>query len=50
MHQYEVHFRVPGSGAGIIHEVVQAPSDYQARRIIKAKYDNVQIYNCRRID
>lgn len=40
---YEVHDQVPGSGAGVIKEVVQANSDYQARRIIMAKFPNAPI-------
>jgi hypothetical protein len=36
--QYEVVYTVAGSGAGVIREVVQAPSDYQARRIVEAKF------------
>ena len=46
---YEVHYQVPGSGAGVIKEVVKANSDYQARRIIEAKFPKAQILNCKRV-
>jgi hypothetical protein len=38
MNEYEVHYTVEGSGCGVIREIVTANSDYQARRIILAKY------------
>ena len=46
---YELQYQIPGVGGGVITEVVQANSDYQARNIIKAKFANVQIINCKRV-
>jgi hypothetical protein len=47
MRQYEVTYTVEGSGAGVVKEVVTAASDYNARRLIEAKYagQTVRIYN-----
>ena len=38
MKAYEVVYEVVNSGAGIVKEVVQAASDYNARRLVEAKF------------
>ena len=47
MRQYEVSSEVVGAGTGIIHEVVTAASDYNARRLVEAKFSGqtVRIYS-----
>lgn len=49
MYTYELQVQIPGAGTGIFKEQVTAASDYNARRIVEAKYPNVQILNCRRV-
>jgi len=49
MFKYEVTFQVPGSGAGIVKQVVGAASESNARRLIMAQYPSAQILNCRRV-
>ena len=49
MNSYEVTFTVAGSGAGIVRTVVQAASEYNARRLVEAQYDNVNIINVRHV-
>jgi len=38
MKQYRVRYQVQDSGAGIVEETVTAASDYNARRLIEAKF------------
>ena len=38
MRTYEVTYEVVGSGAGMVKETVTAASDYNARRLVEAKY------------
>jgi len=47
MRSYEVCYEVVGAGAGVVREVVTAASDFNARRLIEAKYQGltVRIYN-----
>ncbi len=49
MNAYEVTYVVEGSGAGMVKEVVMAASEYNARRLVEAKYRGqvVRIYNAR---
>lgn len=51
MQSYEVRYEVVGSGAGIVSEVVTAASEYNARRLVEAKYQGqaVRILNVSRI-
>lgn len=49
MFEYEIHFQVPGSGAGVIIEVVRANSDSQARCVIRLRYPKAQIFSSRRV-
>jgi hypothetical protein len=49
MFKFEVTFQIPGSGAGIVKQVVGAASDYNARRLIMAQFPTAQILNCTRV-
>ena len=43
MHQFEVSYEVVGSGAGVVREVVTAASEYNARRLIEAKFGGMEV-------
>jgi hypothetical protein len=43
MREYEVTYQVVNSGAGIVKEVVTAASDYNARRLIEAKFAGQEV-------
>ena len=47
MKTFEVSYEVVGSGAGMIKETVTAASDYNARRLVEAKFSGqeVRIYS-----
>lgn len=49
MFKYEVTFQIPGSGAGVVKQVVTAASEYNARRLIMAQFPKAQILNCRKV-
>ena len=51
MRQYEVRYEVVGSGSGVVTEVVTAGSDYNARRLIYAKFagQTVRIISSRQV-
>lgn len=51
MRQYEITYYVMGSGAGKICETITASSEYDARRIVEAKYRGmtVQIVGARQV-
>lgn len=36
--QYEVHYTIQGGNCGVVVEIVSANSDYQARRLIEARF------------
>lgn len=38
MRQYIVRYTVEGAGSGVVEETVVAASDYNARRLIEAKF------------
>jgi len=52
MRSYEVRYEVVGSGAGVVHEIVLAAAEYNARRLIEAKYrgQTIRIYGVSRTD
>ena len=52
MHTFEVSYEVVNSGAGQVRETVQAASEYNARRLIEAKFSgqSVRIWYVRRLD
>lgn len=43
MKEFEVRYVVVGSGAGVVSEVVTAASDYNARRLVEAKYAGQEV-------
>jgi hypothetical protein len=47
MREYEVSYEVVGAGTGVIHEIVTAASDYNARRLVEARFagQTVRIYS-----
>ena len=52
MHTFEVSYEVVNSGAGQVRETVQAASEYNARRLIEAKFSgqSVRIWYVRKLD
>ncbi len=52
MRSFEVCYEVVGAGAGVVSEVVTAASDYNARRLVEAKYQSqtVRIYSVSSLD
>ena len=52
MHEYELTYEVVGSGAGLVKETVTAASEFNARRLIEAKFrgQTVRIHNAHRLN
>ena len=48
MHTYEVQFHLPGRGT--LKDVVQASNEYDARRLIEARYGKIQIFSVRKLN
>ena len=51
MTTYELTYEVVGSGAGVVKEVVTAASEFNARRLVEAKFkgQTVRITSARRL-
>lgn len=44
MKQYEITYYVMGSGAGKVCETITASSEYDARRIVEAKFRGMSVH------